>query len=212
MKKIPEREERKKTKKEGRKPLQNKENMKKTTKRLSIKKGKSPKSISNSEHVNLIRESMKTPVFNLQFCCIYRPYFFPGSHVPRYKITGRFDPTKKDHKKYLEELEEIAKENDVGVIGKMTDDDLIQISLQGRFKPQIFVKEKGKKNRTMVELEHDMPAGFECYVTFDLKKYFCRFNKKHAFTYTPLEVTFILDEESQEILEVTNGDSEDHRD
>lgn len=183
--------------------------MKKQSKKiLSIKKGKNPKSSSSSEHVNLISKSMKTPVFNLLFCCLFRPYFFPGSPVPRYKVTARFDPNIPEHKKHLDQLEEIAKENDVGVIGKMTEEGLIQISHQGKFQPQIFVKQKRKKLRTQVELEHDMPAGFECYVTYDLKKYFCRFNKKYAFTYTPLEVTFILDEENQELIEVTSGDSE----
>lgn len=172
--------------------------MKKTTK-LSLKKGKISNSYTNSEHLNLIKENMKTPVFNLQFCSIFKPYFFPGSPIPRYKVTARFDP--KVYKKYLKTLEEIAEENEVDIIGKMTDEGLIQISYQGREQPKIFVQDVEGKGKKEVELEHDMPAGFECYVVHDLKKYFCRFQKKYAFTYTPKEVVFILDEENQELTE-----------
>lgn len=180
-----------------------------TKKRLSIKKGKTSKEKVSTEYIDVIKKNVSTPVCTLNFCAIYKPHYFSGSPVPRYKVSLFIDPEIKSHQKYLESLEKMAVENDVQTIGRRTEDGLILMSYQGRDKPKTFMVEKGKKTPVEIELDHDLPRGFKCKVNFDLKRYFDKFGQKNAFTYSPNKVIFYLDEETQQLVEVNDGDSED---
>lgn len=187
--------------------------MKKQPKRIiSIKKTKLPAEAYNSEFISLIKKNISTPIATLNFCAIHKPHYFSGSPVPRYKVSILFNPENKIHKSYLEKLEKLAVENDVETIGRMTDQGLVIMSYQGRVSPKTFIIEKGKKKPIEVELEHDLPRGFKCKVEFDLKRYFDKFGQKNAFTYSPNKVIFYLDEETQQLIEVKNGDSKDSGD
>lgn len=182
---------------------------KQTKKKISIKRSKGSSQSTSSEYVSVIKKNLSTPVVTLNFCAIYKPQYFSGSTIPRYKVSVLLDPENKSHKTYLEKLEKLAVENDVSTIGRLTDDGLILMSYQGREVPQTFMVEKGKKTPVEIELEHDLPKGFKCKVSFDLKRYFDKYGQKNAFTYSPNKVIFYLDEETQELVEVNDGDSED---
>lgn len=182
---------------------------KQTKKRISIKRGKGSSQEASSEYVSVIKKNLSTPIATLNFCAIYKPHYFSGSPVPRYKVSILLDPENKTHRAYLDKLEKLAVENDVEKIGRMTDQGLIIMSYQGRDVPKTYMVEKGKKTPVEIDLDHDLPKGFKCKVTFDLKRYFDKFGQRNAFTYSPNKVIFYLDEETQKLIEVNDGDSED---
>lgn len=182
--------------------------MRKQPKRLSLKKGAYSGQQATSEYISVIKKNFITPIATLNFCAIYKPHYFSGSPIPRYKVSLLFDPNKSDDKKFLEKLEKLAVENEVPTIGRMTDEGLIIISFQGRDIPEVFLKE-GNKKAELIILDHDLPKGFKCKVHFDLKRYFDKFGQKNAFTYSPAKVIFYLDNDSKELIEVNDGDSED---
>ena len=178
-------------------------------KRISIKRGKDSGKQYSSEYVNVIQKNLSTPICTLNFCAIYKPHYFSGSPIPRYKVSILLDPNDKTHRAYLDKLEKLAVENEVETIGRMTDQGLIIMSYQGRDVPETFMVEKGKKTPVEIDLDHDLPKGFKCKVQFDLKRYYDKYGEKNAFTYSPNKVIFYLDEETQELIEVNDGDSED---
>lgn len=184
---------------------------KQTRKTISLKKPKSSKA-PKSEYITVVKENLETPIVTLQFCALYKPYYFSGSHIPRYKVCVYLDPKQGTHKKYLESLEKYAVENDVATLGRQTDDGLILMSYQGRERPEIYLVEKGKKKAVPLDLEHDLPEGFKCKVKFDLRRYFDKFHKKNAFSFSPTKVTFYLDDETQKLVEVADGSSENSGD
>lgn len=181
----------------------------KIKKRISLKRSKNSSQSYSSEYVSLVKKNMLTPIAKLNFCAIHKPHYFPGSQIPRYKVSILFDPKNKLHRSYLDKLEKLAVENEVDTIGRMTEEGLIIISFQGRDVPETCMVNKDEKTPIDIVLDHDLPKGFKCKVKFDLKRYFDRFGKKNAFTYTPNKVIFYLDEETQKLVEVNDGDSQD---
>lgn len=176
-------------------------------KKISIKKS-SQKSRS-SEFVTEIKENIETPLADIIFCSVVKPIYFSGSAVPRFKIQLELDPEKKEHKDFLTELESLATEWEVQVLGKLLEDGKISLSFQGKQRPVIKMVQYGQEEAEHIELEHDLPPGFKCKINFNLKKYVDRHSKKNAFTFPPNEVIFYLDEENQKIIEVEDGDCED---
>jgi len=182
----------------------------KPKRKLSIKTDNGSSS-QNSEFVTVIKKNISTPIATVHFCGIHKPQFFSGSTIPRYKVSIFLDPNNKTHKNYLDKLETLAVENQVEILGRMDDRGQIMMSYQGREKPKTFILEKGKKNPEEIDLENDLPTGFRCKINFDLKRYFDRYTKKNAFTYTPNKVIFYLDDETEQLInveEASNGDSE----
>lgn len=178
--------------------------------KLSVKQEKTPE-IKN-EFVESVEKSLKTPMGYIKYCYLSKPFFYTGSHVPRYSITLLFDKNLKDHKEFLENLEKIATKIGVDSLGYI-DDGLISIKFQGQNMPKLFSQEKGRKKIEEIELEHDIPEGFKASVDFELKTYFNKTSKKKAFNFSPQIVTFLLDDENLELTDsktnkkAKNGDN-----
>lgn len=180
--------------------------MKKKIKKKIVLKGL--KESGSSEFIKVVAKNLETPIARLHFCAVANPHYFAGSHIPRYKVSIILDENIKEHKEYLKQLEKLAKENDVETLGKRLDDGTVLMTYQGREKPPTFLLEEGKKRAIQIDLEHDLPKDFKCKIKFDLRRYFDRMNKKNAFNFSPNKITFYLDEEMKEFIEVENGDCE----
>lgn len=153
---------------------------------------------------------MESPFFDLNFCAIASPHFFSGSPVPRYKVSVLIDPDSKEGKPFLEELEEIAKANDVAQIANVNPSGKILISFQGREKPEIYLYDDEEKQEFELELEHDLQKKTaKCKVLFDLKKYYHRRDENFAFTFTPIKITFYLTKAAKRQFEVESGSCTD---
>lgn len=167
-------------------------------KKLSLKKD--AVSIKKSEFVESVQKSLKTPVVPLKYCYLSKPFFYPGSHIPRYSITLLFDQKNDEQKEFLESLEKIATANGVDTLGYI-DNGLISIKFQTKDSPKIFSLELGKKKAKPISLEHDLPEGFKACVEFELNTYFNKSTKKKGFNFCPKRITFHLDEETQTAVE-----------
>lgn len=179
-------------------------------KKISIRK--SALKSSDSEWVKTVQQGMETPIADIFWCSVVRPTYFSGSAIPRYKVQLELDPKKETHKKYLDDLEALAREWKVESLGKMTEKGTILMTYQGKEPPITKMVEFGKKRPITIDLEHDMPKGFKCKIKFDLKRYIQKQDQKNAFTFTPREVIFYLDEETQSMIEVEDGDCQDSGD
>ncbi len=173
-------------------------------KKLSLKKEGTTS--EKSEFVHAIEKSLKTPVVPVKYCYLVKPFFYPGSHVPRYSITLLFDKSNKQQKAFLEKMEEMAKSNDVETLGYLTDAGLILLKFQTKEKIKTYIIEHGKKTPKEVELEHDLPEGFKASVTFELNTYFNKKTQKKGFNFCPKKVVFHLDEQDQQNIEMENND------
>ena len=169
-------------------------NPKEKMKKLSIKNDNVQ--IQKSEFVESVQKALKTPVTQLKYCYLSKPFFYPGSSVPRYSITLLFDKVNPAHKKFLESLEKLAKENGVETLGYI-DNGLISIKFQGKESPRTFSIEKGQTTETEVSLEHDVPEGFEACVEFELNTYFNKSTSKKGFNFCPKKVTFYIEDDIQ---------------
>lgn len=179
-------------------------------KKLSLKKD--AVSIKKSEYVESVQKSLKTPIVPLKYCYLAKPFFYPGSHIPRYSITLLFDKTKDEQRAFLEVLEGIATKSEVETLGYI-DQGLISIKFQTKDSPKIFSLEHGKKKAKPISLEHDLPEGFKACVEFELNTYFNKATGKKGFNFCPKRVTFHLDDETtQQVEEVEeNGDNKSSR-
>jgi len=174
-------------------------------KKLSIKQDKVE--VKKSEFVESVQKSLKTPVVPLKYCYLCKPFFYPGSHVPRYSVTLLFDKNKPEDCAFLETLEKIATANQVDTLGYI-DNGLISIKFQGKDSPKTFSLDSGKKKAKPISLEHDLPEGFKASVEFELNTYFNKSTKKKGFNFCPKKVTFHLDEETNAIVEEVENDGD----
>ncbi len=127
-------------------------------KKLSLKKD--AVTIQKSEFVESVHKSLKTPVVPLKYCYLAKPFFYPGSHIPRYSITLLFDKQKEEERVFLETLEKLATENQVDTLGYV-DNGLISLKFQTKEAPRLFSIYVGKKVPKSISLEHDLPEGFK---------------------------------------------------
>lgn len=172
-------------------------------KKLSLKKD--VVQIQKSEFVESVQKSLKTPIVPLKYCYLSKPFFYPGSHIPRYSITLLFDKNNKEQKEFLESLEKIATASKVETIGYL-DNDLISIKFQTKDSPKTYSIEFGKSRAKPISLEHDLPEGFKASVEFELNTYFNKSTGKKGFNFCPKKVTFHLDEETQASIEESEPD------
>jgi hypothetical protein len=154
-----------------------------------------------SDFVQSIEKTLTTPECKLKHCYLAKPFFYAGSHIPRYSVSLLFDKNIPTHKKFLENLEKMAFKNGVESLGYETDEGLILIKFQGKDPVQTYIVEYGKKTPQQVELEHDLPEGFDSVVVFELNTYFNKKTQKNGFNFSPKKVTFYLDENTQESSE-----------
>ena len=171
-------------------------------KKLSLKKDGTAS--EKSEFVNAVEKSLKTPVVPVKYCYLVKPFFYPGSHVPRYSLTLLFDKSNKQEKAFLESMEVMAKSNGVETLGYLTDSGLISLKFQTKNKVKTYIIEHGKKTQKEVDLEHDVPEGFNASVMFELNTYFNKKTQKKGFNFCPKKVVFHLDEEDQQNIEMEN--------
>lgn len=167
-------------------------------KKLSLKKD--AVQVKKSEFVESVHKSLKTPIVPIKYCYLAKPFFYPGSHIPRYSVTLLFDKDKAEDVAFLEILEKIAVENQVDTLGHL-EEDKISIKFQTKEAPKIYSIESGKKKGKLISLEHDLPEGFKASVEFELNTYFNKSTKKKGFNFCPKRVTFHLDEETQSAIE-----------
>jgi hypothetical protein len=161
-----------------------------------------------SEFVQSVEKTLTTPECKLKYCYLSKPFFYAGSHVPRYSVSLLFDKAIPEHKKFLLNLEKVASKNKIDTLGYETDEGLILIKFQGKDPVSTFIVEYGKKNPQQVELEHDLPEGFRSVVVFELNTYFNKKTQKNGFNFSPKKVTFYLDEETQESSENKKAESD----
>lgn len=159
-------------------------------------------STTKSDFIENVEKYLKTPVSAIKYCFLSKPFFYSGSHVPRYSITLLFDKNIKDQKEFLESVEKIATKSGVSTIGYI-DDGLISIKFQAKEQPMLFILEKGKKKPELIELEHDLPEGFKASVEFELNTYFNKVTQKKAFNFSPLKVIFHMQNGE---LQLTGGE------
>ena len=166
-----------------------------------------------NEYVNIVEKSLTTPIVPLKYCYLCKPFFYPGSHVPRYSVSLLFDKNIKDQKTFLTKLEALATKNKVETLGYLTDSGLILIKFQTKDPIKTYAIEFGKKVAKEIDLQHDLPEGFKVSVNFELNTYLNKKTGKNGFNFCPSKVTFHLDAESQAAVEVeSDGDSKDSRD
>ena len=166
-----------------------------------------------SEYVNIVEKSLTTPIVPLKYCYLCKPFFYPGSHVPRYSVSLLFDKNIKEQKLFLTKLEALATKNKVETLGYLTDSGLILIKFQTKEPIKTYAIEFGKKVAKEIDLQHDLPEGFKASVNFELNTYLNKKTGKNGFNFSPMKVTFHLDEESQQAVEVeSDGDSKNSRD
>lgn len=178
-------------------------------KKISIKKENTV--TQKNEFVESVHESLKTPIVHMKYCYLAKPFFYPGSHVPRYSVTLLFDKNKKIEREFLESLEKIATENQVDTLGYI-DNGLISLKFQTKDCPKIYSLESGKKKPKLISLEHDLPEGFRAEVEFELNTYFNKSTKKKAFNFCPKSITFHLDDETQVEEVPENGNNKSRGD
>lgn len=143
-------------------------------------------------------ETLTTPECKLKYCYLSKPFFYAGSHVPRYSVSLLFDKSIQEHKKFLANLEKVASNNKIDTLGYETQEGLILIKFQGKDPVFTYIVEHGKKSPRQVELEHDLPEGLRTIVVFELNTYFNKKTQKNGFNFSPKKVTFYLDENTQE--------------
>lgn len=181
--------------------------------KLSVRSEKTEQlAAAKNDFVESIDKSIKTPMAFIKYCYLCKPYFYAGSHVPRYSVTLLFDENLKDHKKFLENIEKIATKNEVETIG-YRDNGLISIKFQTKDLPELFCLEKNKKKPEPIILEHDLPEGFKASVEFELNTYFNKGTKKKAFNFSPTKVIFHTDNEDLELTdtEASNDNNKSSR-
>ena len=150
-------------------------------------------SIEKPDFLSAVHKSLKTPVAELKFCYITKPFFYTGSHIPRYSVTLAFDKGKVDHLDFLQILEDEARANKVETIG-VHDKGVITIKFQGKDCPKIFATRPGQKTPKPIQLEHDLAPGAKTIVEFDLNTYYNKTTGKNGFNFAPKKVIFHLDE------------------
>jgi len=180
-------------------------------KKFSLKLGSGAS--EKNEYVNIVEKSLTTPIVPIKYCWLCKPFFYPGSHVPRYSVSLLFDKNIQEQKLFLTKLEALAKKNKVETLGHLTDSGLILIKFQTKDPIKTYAVEFGKKSAKEIELQHDLPEGFKASVNFELNTYLNKKTLKNGFNFSPMKVTFHLDEESQQSVEVeSDGDSKDSGD
>ena len=175
-------------------------------KKLSLKKD--TVQIKKSEFVESVQKALKSPVVALKYCYLAKPFFYPGSHIPRYSITLLFDKDKPEECAFLETLEKLATANQVDSLGYVDENGMISLKFQTKDSPKIYSIEAGKKKAKPISLEHDLPEGFKASVEFELNTYFNKSTKKKGFNFCPKRVTFHLDEETQSVIEEVEVDGD----
>lgn len=178
-------------------------------KKLGMKTSKADTSSPDSKYIKVIKKNLVTPLLQVHFCSLVKPFYYAGSHVPRYKVAVTIDPSIKIQKKYLEKLEKLAEAQKVDTLGREGDYGLIHMNYQSKICPKIYLVEEAGAKPEQVELEHDLPKGFQCTIQFDLKRYFDKFNKKNGFTFCPNKITFYPDEEMKKRVLLHGGDDQD---
>lgn len=171
-------------------------------KRLSLKKDGT--TAEKSEFMTIVEKTMKTPIVPIKYCYLAKPFFYPGSHVPRYSVTLLFDKSNDEQKLFLEKLEKLASSHGVETLGYLTEAGFISIKFQTKDSVKIYAVEFGKKAPREIELEHDLPEGFKASVVFELNTYLNKKTQKNGFNFCPKKVVFHLDEEAQNSIEVDN--------
>lgn len=145
------------------------------------------------EFVSAVHKSLKTPVAEVKFCYLAKPFYYSGSHIPRYSVTLIFERGNEIHLEFLRVLEEHAKANKVETLG-VHDNGKIVIKFQGKDCPKILAVRPTQKTPKPISLEHDIAPGCKAVVEFDLNTYFNKKTGKNGFNFSPQRVTFYLDE------------------
>jgi len=166
---------------------------------------KENKKPTQNEFVTSVHNSLKTPVTKLKYCYLAKPFFYPGSHIGRYSITLLFDLSNKDHAAFLKTLEGIATKEGVEHLGYIDNGD-VSLKFQTKDKPDLFALPKGKKKAKKIDLEHDVPEGFEASVEFQLNTYFNKSTQKKAFNLCPKTITFHLEDDIEQESTETKKD------
>jgi hypothetical protein len=175
-------------------------------KKLSTKKNS--ESTEKSPWVSNVHKSIQTPPAELVFCYVAKPHYYAGSHVPRYSVTLRFDPSKKAHAMFIHSLEKLATEHGVAQLGTMIKG-FCSIKFQGRECPAVFSQTPTQKTPMPFKLEHDLEAGIEAVVEFELNSYVDKRSQRNGFNFSPKKVIFTLPDQKKETPNETDSDSSD---
>lgn len=161
-----------------------------------------PKKEKNiSGMVKCVAYSLITPIIKTKYCFLYKPFYYPGSPIPRYSLTCLFDRDKKEDAQFLKQLEKIAVSNGVETIGYL-DEGLVSVKFQTKERIPLFSIEPGNKKPKSFMLQHDLQEGFFVSVTFDLNIYYNKKTQKKGFNFCPIKIIFHVDQENTKVDEV----------
>jgi hypothetical protein len=161
--------------------------------------------------ITTISSGCKTPILEIKFCNLLRPFYYPNSPtIPRYSITCVIDP--EEHKEFLKGIQTIEQNEKVDSIVKAdTHKQDGQHLTTGKFTIKFQTKEivpvystsssdpKAPVHGSMMELEDELQKGERVYVGYDILRYTKKnslFNE-HALSFKPVYVCYISSESKE---------------
>jgi hypothetical protein len=170
-------------------------------KKIAVKAATNNKPAPNK--VVTVKSDIVSPALTVQKTHIATPFIYPGTEIPRYGVVVEIDPLKKEHKKFLKSLEDLATEHAVDTIGH-TDNDMIFIKFQTKEVLKVFVEEPDLKPPSEIQLDSEIPYSSQVIIHFDLNVYYNVKERKKGFNFCPTKVILKLDKKTKKLVEVTN--------
>lgn len=150
--------------------------------------------------MTVIVSGCKTPVLDVKFSNLIKPFFYPNSpSVPRYSITCSIDP--KEHAPFLEyilgvekseKVESVIKNETTKSENQYVHTGKVILKFQSKNKIPVFVIEGGNSPEE-IELQDELARGEKVYIMYDILRYTKKNSVKveHGISFKPTSIYYI---------------------
>lgn len=127
--------------------------------------------------ITTISANCKTPILEVKFCNLVKPFYYPNSSIPRYSITCVFDP--REEKDFLNSIKTIEKNEGVDSIIKnetqkgeegLAWTGRVLIKFQSKDKIPVYIKKEGKESIPL-DLEDELKKTERVSIIYDILRY-----------------------------------------
>lgn len=155
---------------------------------------------SGTPLITTISSGCKTPVLEIKFCNLVKPFYYPNSQtIPRYSVTCLIDPTiDKDFLKSIqtieinEKVDSIIKNDVEKKKGEHVTTGKLLIKFQSKEIVPVFVKKENSDPDPM-ELEDELARGEKIIVVYDILRYTKKntINVEHGLSFKPTAIYYM---------------------
>jgi hypothetical protein len=158
---------------------------------------------AGSPLLSTISSGCKTPVLEIKFCNLIKPFYYPNSPmIPRYSITCLVDP--KEHKEFLDGVKSIEKNEGVDSIikfdtkkedGQTVNTGKLLIKFQSKEIIPVYLK-KDNQEEELIELEDELARKEKVIVVYDILRYTKKntVQTEHGLSFKPTSILYFSNE------------------